>query len=102
MGKEWTISSERSGPKESDIAVEHHRDARMGSPLSRAQNAVTIRCSKFYGTLGPPYNWKSNDYPYVQLTHALPEGREDLQTKLAEELKAFVDRFIAENDLEPK
>lgn len=97
MGREWKRTQ-----REGSNVVEYERDARMGSPKSGAQNAVMVRCSTYLSTLGPDHDWERSEYPYVQLTLALPEGREDLQAKLAEEMKTLADRFIAENGLEPR
>ena len=85
-----------------ETSADHERDARMGPPEQRAQNAVVVRTSRFVGTLGPDHGWKRSVTPYVQLTLSLPSDRLDLQAKLTEELKAFADRFIAENGLEPR
>ena len=82
--------------------VEYERSARSGDPRCGVQNTVQIRCSAFRGTLGPTHQWEPTHTPYVQLTMALPAGREDLQAKLTEALKVFADRFIAENDLDPR
>ena len=82
--------------------TDQERDARMGPPEGRAQNAALVRTSRFSGTLGPDHGWKGYETPYVQLTLSLPSDRLDLQAKLTEELKAFADRFIAENGLEPR
>lgn len=73
--------------------VEHERDARMGPPEMRAQNAVVVRESFFSGTLGSAFDWKGYESPYAELTISLPIVLEPVQPEV-KAMRACVRKYL--------